>query len=125
MATISLRTDDITGETLPEDTPTTRIFLEDERGDVSIEIDLSDTNFKALQKALSKYVDKARPVPALLPPEKTKGTSEAAAARAWALANRPDLKVSERGAVAKAVLEAYREHLAHSAETNTDAPTPE
>jgi hypothetical protein len=112
MATIQLRTDDITGETLPEDTPTTRLYIEDPRGDVSIEIDLSDASFKALQKAVDKIVSKGRPITGSKLPNDGKAAVEATRARAWAIAHRPDLKVKEKGAVPKAAIVAYREHLA-------------
>lgn len=119
MATIQLRTDDLTGETLPEDTPTTRLFIEDPRGDVSIEIDLSDASFKALQKAVDKIVSKGRPVEAPAPKKVGDDATEAANARAWAIAERPDLNVKERGAVPKHAIVAYRAHLAN---TEQDAP---
>jgi len=112
MATISLRTDDITGETLPEDTPTTRLYIEDPRGDVSIEIDLSDASFKALQKAVDKIVSKGRPITVPQSKSPAGASTEAADARAWAIAHRPDLNVKEKGAVPKAAIVAYREHLA-------------
>ena len=112
MATIQLRTDDLTGDALPEDTPTTRIYVEDARGDVSVEIDLSDTSFKALQRALDKYVSKARPI--THPQSKTVATdaTEAAEARKWAIATNLQPPVSERGAVPKRAIDAYRAFLA-------------
>lgn len=122
MATIQLRTDDLTGDTLPEDTPTTRLFIEDPRGDVSIEIDLSDASFKALQKAVDKIVSKGRPVEAPAPKKVGDDATEAAAARAWAIAERPDLNVKERGAVPKHAVVAYRAHLAN---TDQEQDTPE
>lgn len=119
MATISLRTDDLTGDTLPEDTPTTTITIDDPRGPIAVEVDLSDQSFKGLQKALDKIVSKARPITP--PPTRKVGddATEAAAARAWAIAERPDLNVKERGAVPKHAIVAYRAHLA-----NTDQDTP-
>lgn len=124
MATIQLRTDDLNGETLPEDTPTTRLYLEDPRGDLSIEIDLSDTSFKALQKALDKIVAKGRPI--LPDPSKKLGgnATEAAEARAWAIAHRPDLHVKEKGAVPKAAIVAYRAYLDNTDE-QPDGPSTE
>jgi hypothetical protein len=118
MATVSLTTDDLTGEPLPEGTPTTRITIDDPRGPISVEVDLSDTSFKGLQKALDKILSKARPV--TTPRTGTLGAdaTEARAARAWAIAERPDLKVSERGAVPKAAIVAYRAHL----DNQTDTP---
>lgn len=124
MATIQLRTDDLNGETLPEDTPTTRIYVEDGREHVSIEIDLSDDSFKTLLKALNKYASKGRPI---LPEKKAKpsGTNtEAAMARAWAL-TQPDIQVSERGAVPNRVLEAYREFLTSNGTEQPDGPSTE
>lgn len=117
MASITLRTDDLTGETLPDGTPTTTITVDDPRGPISVEVDLSDTSFKGLQKALDKIVAKSRPVT----PSRT-GTlgadaTEARAARAWAIAERPDLKVNERGAVPKAAIVAYRAHVANVTDT--------
>ena len=111
MATISLRTDDITGETLPEDTPTTRLYIEDPRGDVSIEIDLSDASFKALQKAVDKIVSKGRPITVPQSGKLGGNATEAADARQWAITHRPDLNVKEKGAVPKAAIVAYRAHL--------------
>ena len=111
MATISLRTDDITGETLPEDTPTTRLYIEDARGDVSIEIDLSDESFKKLQKAVAIFTKDGRPITATQSGKLATSGTEAADARAWAIAHRPDLNVKEKGAVPKAAIVAYRAHL--------------
>jgi len=118
MATIQLRTDDMSGEQLPDDTPTTRIYVERPDGDVSIEIDLSDTSFKALMKALDKYITKGRPI--TLPQTAKLGgnATEAAEARAWAIAHRPDLNVKEKGAVPKAAIVAYRAHLANLPDDN-------
>lgn len=120
MATISLRTDDITGDTLPEDTPTTTITVQDPRGPITVEIDLSDDSYKGLLSALKKYVTKGREV-ATPAPRSILGAdaTEAAAARAWAIAERPDLNVKERGAVPKHAIVAYRAHLAN---TEQDAP---
>ena len=112
MATISLRTDDITGETLPEETPTTRLYIEDPRGDVSIEIDLSDESFKKLQKAVAIFTKDGRPITATQSGKLATSGTEAADARAWAIAHRPDLNVKEKGAVPKAAIVAYRAHLA-------------
>lgn len=116
MATQTVRTDDLTGESLPDDTPTTRIFVEDPRGDVSVEIDLSDTSFKGLQKALDKVLSKARPTTVVTRTKSPTDATEAAEARKWAMAERPDLKVKDKGAVPHKALEAYREHLAKVAD---------
>jgi len=120
MATISLRTDDITGETLPEETPTTRIYIEDPRGDVSIEIDLSDASFKKLQTAVDKIVSKGRPITATQTGKLGGNATEAADARAWAIAHRPDLNVKEKGAVPKAAIVAYRAHLDNREQEQSD-----
>lgn len=111
MAQITLNTDDLTGETLPDGTPTTTILINDERNTIAVEIDLSDASFKKLYDAVQKFASKGR---AITPPQKrtaATGSTEAADARAWALAHRPDLNVKERGAVPTAVLVAYRAHL--------------
>lgn len=113
MATIQLRTDDLNGESLPDTTPTTRLYVEDPRGDLSIEIDLSDTSFKGLQKALDKFIAKSRPVTA---PTKGKGkklgeagASESEKARHWAIAHGMDVK--DKGRVPVAAIVAYRAYL--------------
>ena len=128
MATVQLRTDDITGETLPDDTPTTRLYIEDPRGDVSVEIDLSDTSFKSFiagesKFALSKILANARPV--TVPQKKTLGTNatETSKARAWAISHRPDLNVSPNGRVANDVIVAYRAYLDNAPVEDNSAPT--
>ena len=123
MATITQRTDDITGDILPEETPTTRIYVEDPRGDVSVEIDLSEVSFKGLEKALSKYTAKARPITPAQSKSGSTDATEAAAARAWGLAH-PDLlpdgvKANERGKVSGAVIDAYRAFIAEHGKTVT------
>jgi hypothetical protein len=116
MASITLRTDDMTGETLPDDTPTTTITVTDPRGSISVEVDLSDTSFKGLQKALDKIVSKSRPVTPPAPRKLGDNHTEAAEARAWAIATRPDLSVKEKGAVPKAAIVAYRAYLDNQTE---------
>lgn len=113
MASIILRTDDITGETLPDGNPTTTVTLTDERESWTFEIDLSDDSFKGLVKALGKYSAKGRTVTPTSPNSEkdSAAAEEAKEARAWAIANRPDLNVSERGAVPKRAIVAYRAHL--------------
>jgi len=120
-----VRTCDLTGENLPEDTPTTRIFIEDARNDVSVELDLSDAAFKgflsgeskyALSKVLAAsrpYVDPPTPTKAKTKPSGT--NTEGRDAREWAHTHRPDLNVSDRGQVPNRVLKAYREHLSELA----------
>jgi len=114
MATHTIRTDDITGENLPDDTPTTTLRINDPRGDVSVALDLSDTTFKALLKAVDKYVNKGAPITAAKVASTTDADARqfAAAARAWAIATNLQPPVSERGAVPQRALDAYREHLA-------------
>ena len=115
MASITLRTDDMTGETLPDETPSTRIYVEDPRGNVSVEIDLSDTSFKALLKALDKYTQKARPITLPKKAKPATDTTEPSDARMWALANPyllPEGVIAkEHGKVAGRILAAYRAHL--------------
>ena len=122
MAQITTTLDDITGESLPADTPTTTLRINDPRGDVSIALDLSDTSFKALLKAVDKYVQKGREI---TPPSKSVTTDAEArefarAARQWAIASNLQPAVSERGAVPQHALDAYREWLAQQ-----NAPTAE
>ena len=116
MATITSRLDDLNGEVLPEDTPTTTLRINDPRGDVSIRLDLSDTSFKGLLKAVDKYVSKGQ---AITPAPSLKGTTTdtearrfAQEARSWAIATNLQPPVSERGAVPQRALDAYRAHLA-------------
>ena len=125
MAQITLSTDDINGETLPDGTPTTRvtILVEDSRNEDSVapfEIDLTDTNLKSLVKALnsavSKYYAKGREVT-----RKSTGTTAdadarkfAQDARAWAIATNLQPPVATQGAVPQRALDAYREHLANA-----------
>lgn len=111
MATSVLIKDDLTGDVIPEEIPPTRIYVEDSRENVSIELDLTDVNLKDLiHKALAKYVKAGRPIAATTAERKSNDPSEAAKARAWALAQPAEagLKVAERGMVSKAVIEAYR-----------------
>ena len=119
MATITSRLDDLNGEILPEDTPTTTIRVNDPRGDVSVALDLSDTSFKQLQKALEKFVSKGRPIATTLSKSTTDADARqfAAAARAWAIATNLQPPVSDRGAVPQRALDAYREHLAQQEST--------
>lgn len=116
MATITLSTDDLTGETLPDGTPTTTIVISDPRLTISIELDLSDASVKALEKALSKFTAKGREYTPAKSASASTDREEATAARAWAIAARPDLKVSERGAVPTRAIEAYRAFLDESNE---------
>ena len=130
MATITTRQDDMNGETLPDNTPTTQITINDPRWTAEVgatfELDLSDTSFKALQKALDKIVAKARP--SSPPPARKLGDdpTEAARARAWAIAERPDLNVKEKGAVPKAAIVAFRAQFDNQPEEGPEEnPTPQ
>lgn len=123
MATITTRTDDITGEILTDETPVTRIFIEGPEH-VSAEIDLADTSVKGMlageaKFALHKILAKSRPVEPPKPKKLGDDATEAAAARVWAIAERPDLNVKERGAVPKAAIVAYRAHLDNTPEDET------
>lgn len=113
MASITLRTDDMTGETLPDDTPQTTLRINDPRGDVSVQLDLSDTSFKALLKAVQKYADKGAPIASLAAKGTTDDTARqfAREARQWAIATNLQPTVSERGAVPQHALDAYRNYL--------------
>lgn len=117
MATVQLTTDDVTGETLTEGTPTTTVTISDPRNEYPpFEIDLSDTSLKALVKAVEKYRLKGREV--TRPSLRKSITDDDAArkfaqeARAWAIAHNVQPTVSDRGAVPQRALDAYREHLA-------------
>ena len=125
MASITLRTDDMTGETLPDDTPTTTLRINDPRGDVGVSLDLSDTSFKALLKAVQKYADKGSPLPSSLgkaiPKHDDTVRQFAQEARQWAIATNLQPPVSERGAVPQRALDAYREHLAQQEQEQNDA----
>ena len=112
MATITTNVDDLTGDTLPEGNPTTRITVVDPRGPVSVELDMSDTTYKGLLKALEKYVSKGREVTPQKVTTDTEAREFASEARKWAIANGVQPPVSERGAVPQRALDAYREHLA-------------
>ena len=121
MASITLRTDDITGETLPDDTPTTTLRINDPRGDVSVALDLSDTSFKALLKAAQKYIDKGAPITTSKVTTDETARQFAQEARQWAIATNLQPPVSERGAVPQRALDAYREHLAQQGSTTDDS----
>lgn len=123
MAQITTNIDDLTGESLPTDNPTTTIRVNDPRWSVltdlpaSIEIDLSDTSLKALIKALEKFGRKGRSIiDTKATPSRTDDTARqfASDARQWAIATNLQPPVSERGAVPQRALDAYREHLATS-----------
>jgi hypothetical protein len=105
MATRTLRVDDLDNTVeLPQDNPTTRLSLVDPREGFTITIDLSDTNFKSLVKALEKF-RKAGTEVTHKTPNSTSNASENAEIRSWALANGHE--VNERGALPRKVKEAY------------------
>jgi hypothetical protein len=114
MAKITQSLDDITGDVLPNGTPTTLVSISDPRNEYPpFEIDLSDYSVKALLKAVEKYRKAGREVAA----PTTRSTSatdaeEAKAARAWAISTNLQPPVSERGAVPQRAIDAYREFLA-------------
>lgn len=130
MAQITNTIDDLTGESLPVDTPTTTVRINDPRwADLtglpgSFSLDLSDASFKRLLKALELFAKKATP----LTTSTTRTTTDedarrfAAAARQWAIATNLQPSVSERGAVPQRALDAYREHLKHEAEQGRGGP---
>lgn len=120
MATHTVRTDDISGENIPEDTPTTTLRINDPRGDIGVSLDLSDTSFKALLKAVQKYADKGAHLSAGKVTTDDSARQFARDARLWAIATNLKPPVSERGAVPQHALEAYREHLDGLAESTTD-----
>jgi hypothetical protein len=125
MAQITTTLDDLTGESLPEDTPTTRVTIQDPRNpNPAFEIDLSDDSLKGLLKAIEKYRVKGREV---TPPSLRESITQdkearefAAAARQWAIASNLQPPVAERGAVPQRALDAYREHLAQAGPAPVD-----
>lgn len=129
MATITTLSCDMTGETLSDDTPTTRIFIEDARENLSVEIDLSDAAFKGMlageaKYSLTKILGKARPY---VPTNTRKATTTdadarqfAQEARQWAISTGLQPPVSERGAVPQRALDAYREYLANGGGKSVD-----
>lgn len=118
MAKSIVLTDDVTGETLTEGTPTTTVTISDPRNEYPpFEIDLSDTSLKALLKSVEKYRLKGRAVTERQSLRKSITDDDAARkfaqeARAWAIAHNVQPTVSDRGAVPQRALDAYREHLA-------------
>lgn len=114
MAKITQSLDDVTGDVLPQGTPTTLVSITDPRNEFPpFEIDLSDDSFKKLLSAVEKYRKVGREVTA----PTTRNTSatdaeEAKAARSWAIASGLQPPVSERGAVPQRAIDAYRAFLA-------------
>jgi hypothetical protein len=112
MAKITQSLDDMTGDVLPEGTPTTTVTITDPRNpNLPFEIDLSDDSFKALTKALERFRVKGRDVSPNLPRSSSADAEEAKAARSWAIASGLQPPVSERGAVPQRAIDAYREFL--------------
>lgn len=121
MAKVQLTTDDMTGDTLPDGTPTTTVTIDDPRNEhPPFEIDLSDDSLKGLLKAIEKYRVKGTAVQPRSLRDAITGDPEAkrfaAEARQWALAQPASagLKVSPVGKVSQAVLDAYSDHLSAS-----------
>jgi Lsr2 protein len=119
MASITTTLDDMTGDALPADTPTTLVTIRDPRNpNAAFEIDLSDDSFKGLLKAVEKFRVKGRDYTPPTLRQSITGDSEArefaAKARQWAIATNLQPPVSDRGAVPQRALDAYREHLANS-----------
>jgi len=119
MAQITTTLDDLTGDALPADTPTTRVTIDDPRNPNAprFEIDLSDDSFKGLLKAVEKYRVKGREYHPPTLRQSITGDSEArqfaADARQWAIATNLQPPVASVGAVPQRALDAYREHLAN------------
>ena len=123
MAKITQSLDDLTGDVLPDGTPTTTVTISDPRNEhPPFEIDLSDDSLKALLKAVDKYRVKGREVHPPTLRESVTADKEArefaAAARQWAILSNLQPAVSERGAVPQRALDAYREHLAQQESSN-------
>jgi hypothetical protein len=121
MAKITQSLDDMSGDVLPEGTPTTTVTITDPRnGNPPFEIDLSDDSLKALLKAVERFRVKGREVTPPTVRNSATDAQEAREARAWAMAHRPDLKVAAQGAVPKRAIDAYRDHLSGAAEQHEE-----
>ena len=133
MASITIRTDDLTGENLPEDTPTTTIRINDPRWTeltdlpAGVSMDLSDTSVKTLIKALEKFARKGTPITATSIKSTTDEDARKFAkdARTWAIITGLQPPVSDRGAVPQRALDAYREHLAQQDGENVNGLNPD
>lgn len=113
MALVSHRVDDLDNSVLPEDHPLTTLTVTDAReGSFSVQLDLSEANFKALLKAVEKY-RKVGSEPVITPRDKATSNGGAsaeerernAAIRKWA--KDQGEKVSDRGALPKEVKDKY------------------
>jgi hypothetical protein len=113
MATRITRIDDVDGTTeLPEGNPQTRLTLSDGRESFDVLLDLGDTTFKALVKALGKYSTAGTVVlPEPARKASTAGKSDAAEVRAWAVAH--GYSVKDKGAIPAPVRAAYESFLAN------------
>lgn len=104
--TITILSDDLTGEELPAGTRSTRFAFDG----VEYEIDLSASNVSALADALSPFIASARRVSAgtrsAAPRSRTKNdVQRLAAIRSWAQAN--GYTVGDRGRIKAEIVEAY------------------
>jgi hypothetical protein len=124
MAKITQSLDDMSGDVLPEGTPTTTVTITDPRnGNPPFEIDLSDDSLKKLLAAVERFRVKGRALdPAARNSARNSATDaqEAKLARVWAMAHRPDLKVASQGAVPKRAIDAYRDHLSNREAEQSD-----
>jgi hypothetical protein len=124
MAKITQSLDDMSGDVLPEGTPTTTVTITDPRNsNPPFEIDLSDDSLKALLKAVERFRVKGRALdPAARNSARNSATDaqEAKLARAWAMTYAPELKVAPQGAVPKRAIDAYRDHLSNREAEQSD-----
>lgn len=100
-------TDDLTGEEIPEDEA---VSLQFTYGGQAYEIDLSSRNAKKLDDFMAPYIDKARRVRDSSPKRRNQPVDfsqarDLDAVRKWAREN--GYEVSDRGRIAKTVLDAY------------------
>lgn len=103
--TITVLTDDLTGEELKPGTGQTVTFSLDGQ---TYELDLAKDNADELRETFKRYVQAARRVTGRQAPQKAqerRPRQDTAAIRAWAKAN--GYEVNERGRIPAAVTEAY------------------
>ncbi len=116
MATKITKVCDVTGVELADDVEP--IVIRVQNGDQSFarKLDLSDKAKADLLKALKPYADKGSDIgPVIVPAAKSTATDpNTAKIRAWAV-TQPDLKVSDKGRIPAAVVEAF--YTAHPDET--------
>jgi hypothetical protein len=121
MAKITQSLDDMSGDVLPEGTPTTTVTITDPRNsNPPFEIDLSDDSLKALLKAVERFRVKGREVTPPTVRNSATDAQEAKLARAWAMTYAPELKVAPQGAVPKRAIDAYRDHLSNREAEQSD-----